>query len=81
MNRLYQGKLTNGKFERVIILTFVLLGAYVAIGMIFMAKSIARIKEMDDAEIGNYYIIGTFASMSIAMVSGLIINGVKFLLG
>lgn len=69
-----------GRLERLIIVTFVLLEAYTAIGMVFAAKSIARIKELDKEEFVPYYIVGTLASTLLAIASGLIVKGIIFFL-
>ncbi|MEZ0343693.1 MAG: hypothetical protein ABWJ99_02640 [Caldimicrobium sp.] len=66
-----------GLFERFIILTFVLLNQYSGIAFIFTAKSIARFEELKNREFAEYYLIGTFASLSFALLCGEII---KFIL-
>lgn len=63
-----------GRLERLIVLTFVLLGAYTAIAMIFAAKSVVRLKELETPDFANYYIIGTLASTMCALFSGLAVR-------
>ncbi len=59
-----------GFFERFIILTFVLLNQYSGIAFILTAKSIARFEELKNREFAEYYLIGTFASLSFAILCG-----------
>ncbi len=65
------GKLIGG-FERALALTFVLSGYYTAIAIIFAAKSIARFKELEERRFAEYYLIGTFASIFFALITGII---------
>jgi hypothetical protein len=63
-----------GTIERIIILIFISIGQYSAIGLILTAKSIARYdkiaKEKDFAE---YYLLGTLIStLSVIVVSFLV---------
>jgi len=60
-----------GILERIITLTFVLLGEYTAIALIFTAKSIARFEELKDRQFAEYYLIGTLSSILFALVIGL----------
>jgi len=63
-----------GILERFVILTFVLLNQYSGIAFIFTAKSIARFDELKNREFGEYYLIGTLASLSFAIFWGEIIR-------
>jgi len=67
-----------GILERILVLTFVLTNQYTAITIIFAAKSIARFNELDNRETAEYYLIGSFLSITIALVVGIII---KIILG
>ncbi len=67
-----------GILERLIVLTLVLVDAWGALGLILAAKSIARFKKLEERHFSEYYLIGTLASVFIAMVSGLL---VKLVLG
>ena len=60
-----------GYFERVILLTLVLLNQYVAIGLVLTAKSIARFKALDDRKSAQHYLAGTLASTAVALIIGL----------
>jgi hypothetical protein len=59
-----------GKLERFLILTFILLNHFEAIGFLIAAKSIFRFQEMK-AE-AEYIIIGSMMSFSVAVVVGLL---------
>jgi len=59
-----------GWLERFLILTFVLLQQYAAIGLLVAAKSIFRFSE--SRKIGEYVLIGTLLSFTIAIIVGLI---------
>ena len=64
-----------GVSERTIILIFVLLNQYSAIGLLIAAKGIIRFNEKDRPEIKTeYLVIGTLLSMAIAIVTGLVIK-------
>ncbi|OLC06627.1 MAG: hypothetical protein AUH42_05340 [Gemmatimonadetes bacterium 13_1_40CM_70_11] len=66
-----------GVLERALTLTFVLLGQYGAVGLIIAAKSGARFKALEDREFAEYFLIGTLASLLLALLGGL---GMKLLL-
>ncbi len=61
-----------GILERFLILTFVLLQQYAAIGFLVAAKSIFRFSESRKS--GEYVLIGTLLSFTIAIIVGLIVN-------
>jgi len=63
-----------GLLERALVLTFVLLNQYTAIGLILTAKSIARYKELEDRDFAEYYIIGTLSSMLCAILTGVAVK-------
>ena len=66
-----------GALERGLALTLVLLGQYGALGLIVAAKSLARFKALEDREFAEYFLIGTLASLLLALLGGL---GMKALL-
>jgi hypothetical protein len=55
-----------------LIVTFILVGAESAIGLVVAAKTIARFRQLDDRDFAEYYLLGTLASVSVAIVTGLI---------
>ncbi|GAO44598.1 DUF3307 domain-containing protein [Flavihumibacter petaseus] len=64
-----------GFAERTIILIFVLLGQYSAIGLLVAAKGIIRFNEKDRQEIKTeYLVVGTLLSISIAVLTGMAIK-------
>ncbi|MDQ1322890.1 MAG: hypothetical protein QG587_224 [Chloroflexota bacterium] len=63
---------TIGALERLLIVVFVLVGAEAAVGFVIAAKTIARFKQLDDRGFAEYYLLGTLASVSVAVVSALI---------
>lgn len=66
-----------GKMERLLVLSFVLLGQYQAIGFLIAAKSIFRfngITENKDRMEAEYIMVGTFMSFALAILLGLILK-------
>ena len=63
---------TIGVLERLLIATFVLTNATAAIGFVVGAKTLARFKQLDDRDFAEYYLLGTLASVSVALASGLV---------
>lgn len=65
-----------GVIERLLVLTFVLLGEYEAIGFLIAAKSILRFGDKDGQNAGKqteYVLIGTLMSFSVALFVGLLV--------
>jgi hypothetical protein len=62
---------TIGALERALALTLVLLGQYAAIGWIIAAKALARFKALEDREFAEYFLIGTLASLLLALLAGI----------
>ena len=70
-----------GWLERVLTVTFVLLGHYNGIGFVLAAKSILRygeIKSESDHKLAEYVIVGTLLSFSLAVMLG---AALRWLLG
>lgn len=63
-----------GSMERLLILTFVLVGNYQAVAFSVAAKSIARFKELEDKNFAEYYLIGTSVSVGVAVGMGILLN-------
>jgi hypothetical protein len=61
-----------GVLERLIVVALVLAGATAAIGFVIAAKTLARFKQLDDRDFAEYYLLGTLASVTVALVSGLV---------
>lgn len=66
------GKLI-GILERWLVLTFILINQFEAVGFLIAAKSILRFKD-DDIIKTEYVLIGTMLSFGIAIVCGILIN-------
>jgi phage regulator Rha-like protein len=65
-----------GIVERIMVLTFVLVNQYTAITVIFAAKSIARFNELKDRKMAEYYLIGTLASITFALLVGIVVRAI-----
>ena len=63
---------TIGILERILIVVFVLTGSEAAIGFVVAAKTLARFRLLDDRDFAEYYLLGTLASVAVAIVSALI---------
>lgn len=59
-----------GMLERSILLTLALLGQWQTIGFVVAAKSLARYRQLDEQHFAEYYLIGTLASLLIAVIIG-----------
>ena len=66
---------TIGILERLILLTLVIIGQWGALGFVIAAKSIARFKDLDQRDFSERYLIGTLASVLVAIASGLAVRG------
>jgi hypothetical protein len=66
------GKLI-GIIERFLVLTFILLNQFGAVGFLIAAKSILRFKP-DETLKTEYVLIGTMLSFGIAIATGVLIN-------
>jgi hypothetical protein len=65
---------TIGVLERLLIVAFMMTGAQAAVGFVVAAKTIARFRQLDDRHFAEYYLLGTLASVSVALGSALIAN-------
>ena len=63
---------TIGVLERLLIVTLLLVGADAAIGFVVAAKTIARFRLLDDRDFAEYYLLGTLASVSVAIVTAIV---------
>ena len=63
---------TIGILERILVVVFVLTGTEAAIGFVVAAKTLARFRLLDDRDFAEYYLLGTLASVAIAIVTALI---------
>ena len=66
-----------GQLERFLVLTFILVDQFAAIGFLLAAKSILRFgdtKEKDHRKINEYVLVGTMTSFAITIAFGLLIR-------
>ena len=69
-----------GIIERLLTLAFILINHWEAIGFLLAAKSIFRfgdLKEAHDRKLTEYVLIGTLLSFSIAILTGLVLLGLR----
>ena len=68
-----------GQLERFLILTFILVGQFAAIGFLLAAKSVLRFgdtQEVNHRKINEYILLGTMTSFSLTIAFGLIVKTV-----
>lgn len=63
---------TIGVLERLLIVAFVLAGADAAIGFVVGAKTLARFRLLDDRDFAEYYLLGTLASVGVAVLTAIV---------
>ena len=63
-----------GQFERAIILTFVLLQQYEAIGFLITGKSIIRFAQRDENLRSEYVLVGTMMSYAFSIITGVLLR-------
>lgn len=60
-----------GTLERILAAGLVFLGQWGALGLVLAAKSLARIREFENRDFANYYLLGTLSSLLVAVGVGL----------
>ncbi|WP_137169701.1 DUF3307 domain-containing protein [Marinomonas sp. FW-1] len=76
VNGLVAGGELIGYLERILILTFTLVGSYAAIGFVLAAKSIFRFGELNksnDRSMAEYMLIGSLVSVVITTLIGILV--------
>lgn len=63
-----------GVMERILLLTLVLIDQWGALALVLAAKSIARFKDLQDRSFAEYYLVGTLASVLVAVATGLAVK-------
>jgi hypothetical protein len=63
---------TIGVLERLIVCVLVLAGQSAAIGFVIAAKTLARFRQLDDRHFAEYYLVGTLASVTLALATSLL---------
>lgn len=56
-----------GMLERALVLSFLLLGAYGAVGLVVAAKSLVRFGALQQRSFAEYYLVGTLLSLLVAL--------------
>lgn len=67
------GRLIGG-LERTIALVLILMGQWAAMVLLVAAKSIARFEELKERSFAEYYLVGTLASLLVAILVGLVLT-------
>lgn len=67
-----------GILERTLMLAMVLYGQWAAIALLVTAKSIARFEEIKVRKFAEYYLVGTLASLLVALVVGFLLTELLF---
>ena len=67
-----------GILERIIILTFGILNQFSAISFVFLAKSMARFRQLEKRAFAEYYLIGTLSSFFFALLVALVLQAFWF---
>ncbi len=62
---------TIGVLERILVVVFVLTGTEAAIGFVVAAKTLARFRLLDDRDFAEYYLLGTLASVAVAIITAI----------
>lgn len=63
-----------GILERLLGLILVLMGQWAALAVVLAAKSIARFEELRDRPFAEYYLVGTLASLVVAVLTALAVQ-------
>lgn len=63
-----------GVLERLILMMFMGMKAYQAIGFLIAAKGLIRSKELENRNFAEYFLIGTLASTMIAIAAGVLVQ-------
>lgn len=63
-----------GIMERTLLLTLVLIDQWGALALVLAAKSIARFKDLQERPFAEYYLVGTLASVLVAVAAGLAVK-------
>lgn len=68
--------LTIGNLERFLVFVLVLLDSLAAVGFVLAAKGLVRAVDWEGREKVEYFLVGTFASVSLALVVGVLVRAV-----
>ena len=65
-----------GNLERALLLAIIAEGSYPAIAFLIAAKGLIRSKELENRDFAEYFLVGTFASIAVALAAGILIRGI-----
>ena len=65
-----------GNLERALLLAIIAQGSYPAIAFLIAAKGLIRSKELENRDFAEYFLVGTFASIAVALAAGILIRGI-----
>ena len=65
-----------GNLERALLLAIIAEGSYPAIALLIAAKGLIGSKELENRDFAEYFLVGTFASIGVALASGILIRAI-----
>ncbi|HWC18435.1 MAG TPA: hypothetical protein VG498_15545 [Terriglobales bacterium] len=65
-----------GNLERALLLAIIADGSYPAIAFLIAAKGLIRSKELENRDFAEYFLVGTLASIAVALAAGILIRGI-----
>src|SRR5689334_2127328 len=65
-----------GNLERALLLAIIAEGSYPAIAFLIAAKGLIRSKELENRDFAEYFLVGTLASIVVALAAGIVIRGI-----
>jgi len=65
-----------GNLERALLLAIIAEGSYPAIAFLIAAKGLIRSKELENRDFAEYFLVGTLASIAVALAAGIVIRGI-----
>jgi hypothetical protein len=63
-----------GNLERLLMVIVIGLGSYEALGFLVAAKGLIRAREFEDRDFAEYFILGSLASVAVALVTGILLR-------
>ena len=65
-----------GNLERALLLAIIADGSYPAIAFLIAAKGLIRSKELENRDFAEYFLVGTLASIAVALAAGILIRAI-----
>jgi hypothetical protein len=63
-----------GNLERLLMVMVIGLGSYEALGFLVAAKGLIRAREFEDRDFAEYFILGSLASVAVALATGILLR-------